>query len=218
MVVEQRFELGATKTELGAVEARLKTSENQVEELKRENAAQALDLRAMEDRANSTELQLEEQKTVVEELKSTVEVLKRENADRPKVAFSAALTDAGHVGPFNTDITLVYTKVFTNIGNHYSPATGIFTALVKGVYYFRFTAFGFGSSIIIGSALYKNGQSIIHMYDYQGSGEHDDDSSNAAILQLEVGDQVYLRLPSSHQVFDNIRNRCTFSGFLLFPM
>lgn len=52
-----------------------------------------------------------------------VEELKRENADRPKVAFSAGLT-SGFVGPFNTETTLVYTRVITNIGQAYSPTTG----------------------------------------------------------------------------------------------
>ncbi|KAG9333830.1 hypothetical protein JZ751_010047 [Albula glossodonta] len=157
-----KTELGATKLELGVVEARLQTSESQVAELQTENQAQAVDLSAMEDRSNSTELQLQEHKTVMEELKSTVEGLKGHIAERPKVAFSAALTDAGNVGPVNTDTTLIYTKVFTNIGNHYSPAT---------------------------------------------------------VLQLEVGDQVYMRLPSPrYQLYDNSNNYSTFSGFLLFPM
>ncbi|KAI1901362.1 hypothetical protein AGOR_G00033590 [Albula goreensis] len=184
MMTEQRVELAVTKSELGA---RLQTSESQVAELKRENEAQAVDLSAMEDRSNSTELQLQEHKTVMEELKSTVEGLKGHIAERPKVAFSAALTDAGSVGPFNTDITLIYTKVITNIGNHYSPATGIFTAPMRGVYYFTFICHNYGANIRFGSLLYKNGERIVSMTDWQTSTDHDDNGSNAAVLQLEVG-------------------------------
>lgn len=44
--------------------------------------------------------------------------------EKPKVAFYTSLTNAGYVGPFNTDVTLKYNKVFTNIGNAYNAATG----------------------------------------------------------------------------------------------
>lgn len=41
-----------------------------------------------------------------------------------KVAFSAMLKDGGQFGPFNTDITLKFTKVLGNTGKAYNPATG----------------------------------------------------------------------------------------------
>lgn len=41
-----------------------------------------------------------------------------------KVAFSAMLKNGGRFGPFNTDITLKFTKVLSNTGNAYNPATG----------------------------------------------------------------------------------------------
>lgn len=44
--------------------------------------------------------------------------------EKPKVAFYTGLTNAGNVGPFNTEITLKYSNVHTNIGNAYNPATG----------------------------------------------------------------------------------------------
>ncbi|XP_053188116.1 uncharacterized protein LOC128371762 [Scomber japonicus] len=65
-----------------------------------------------------------------------VEELKRQNADQPKVAFSLGLTDSGHIGPFDTDIILKFSKVFINFGQGYSPSTGLFTAPVRGAYYF----------------------------------------------------------------------------------
>uniref|UniRef100_A0A4W5MP44 C1q domain-containing protein n=1 Tax=Hucho hucho TaxID=62062 RepID=A0A4W5MP44_9TELE len=117
-----------------------------------------------------------------------VEELKKENADRPKVAFSAGLTDDGAVGPFNNEHTLVYTKVFTNIGQAYSPTTGIFTR---------------DKNVIV--TMFVNGKFILHNY------EHEPDShvrciSNAVSQQLEKGDEVYTKIPSKNH------------GFLLFPM
>lgn len=44
--------------------------------------------------------------------------------EKPKVAFYAALTNAGFVGPFNIDITLKFSKVYTNVGKAYNPSTG----------------------------------------------------------------------------------------------
>lgn len=95
---------------------------------------------------------------------------------------------------------------------------GVFTAPLRGAYCFRYTACGQPYSRAIGVRLYKNAQSI--MYTSEGS---DSDGgleyvSNAAVLELEAGDVVYLCLPASLQLFDSSYNRNTFSGFLLFTM
>ncbi|KAJ8377326.1 hypothetical protein AAFF_G00261750 [Aldrovandia affinis] len=152
----------------------------------------------------------------MEEIKAKMEKLEKANEDRPKVAFSAALNNAGKVGPYGVDTTLVYTKVFTNIGNHYNQATGIFTAPRRGVYFFTFSNYATGSPNL-GSRLYKNGVMIASAAIWQPL-LAEDQSSNAVALLLEVGDPVYIRLPSAHQVHGSPNNHCTFSGFLLFPM
>ncbi|XP_078018810.1 complement C1q-like protein 2 [Epinephelus lanceolatus] len=178
------------------LEARMNTSENLVAELRRENMV-------LETRMSSSENEVAE--------------LKRENADRPKVAFSAGLTDAGSVGPFDTEITLKFSKVFTNIGQAYSPTTGIFTAPVRGVYNFRFTVWEVRTSTWTSGILYHNEKRMTLSYDY-----NDDVSyvsvSNALIIQLEKGDVVYMALPSGYGVFDDSHNRTIFSGFLLFAL
>ncbi|KAK2892496.1 hypothetical protein Q8A67_012484 [Cirrhinus molitorella] len=55
---------------------------------------------------------------------SHVEHMRKENRER-QIAFTAALmqSGSGHIGPFTTDITLIYRKVLTNIGNAYNPIT-----------------------------------------------------------------------------------------------
>ncbi|XP_042255204.1 heavy metal-binding protein HIP-like isoform X2 [Thunnus maccoyii] len=188
--------LTASEIKNAVLEARLNTAENVVEELKRENTV-------LEARMSSNELQVEE--------------LKRENAEQPKVAFSVGLTDAGYVGPFNTEITLKFSKIFTNIGQAYSPTTGVFTAPVRGTYYFRFTGFETRSSNWMGIYLYHNDKRITISDDINDSHGYVS-VSNGFVLQLEKGDVIYLVLPSGYLVYDSANNRTTFSGFLLFAM
>ncbi|XP_071029180.1 cerebellin 17 [Oncorhynchus clarkii lewisi] len=189
MVVQQRAELSRTMTEL-------RDTKTQVEVLKTENSV-------MGSRLMSSEGQLE--------------ALKTENAERPKVAFSTSLGKTGHQGPFNTATTVVYKNIFTNTGEHYNQATGIFTAPVRGVYYFSFTMGDFLQSTVMGLSLFKNEQLIIHSGEV---GDHQQfrNASNAVILQLEVGDVVFMQLPANYRIYDDSNHRNTFIGILLFPV
>uniref|UniRef100_A0A673BB36 C1q domain-containing protein n=1 Tax=Sphaeramia orbicularis TaxID=375764 RepID=A0A673BB36_9TELE len=177
------------------------------------NVSFSTDLRdritASENKSTVLESRLSSSETEVEELK-------RENAERPKVAFSFALTDAGRIGPFNTDITLKFTKVFTNFGQAYNPNTGIFIAPTRGVYYFRFSAMNNNRNAWLGVKLYLNDKKIALNDDIKSVGNIR--VTNAYVLQLEKGDVVYLVLRTGHAIFDDYNNHTTFSGFLLFPV
>ncbi|XP_062321833.1 uncharacterized protein LOC134023599 isoform X13 [Osmerus eperlanus] len=211
-------------TENSALEARLSLIERHVEELKAENEVQAADLVTLKARLTASEGEVKDLQTKNSALETRlslsechVEELKAENEGRPKVAFYTALTDSGHVGPFNTDTSLVYSKVFTNIGNAYSPVTGVFTAPVRGVYYFRFTAADNRCSGSIGIHMHKNDLLIMGNYALTND-RHRKYVVNAVTLELEQGDMIMMRLPSGHGLTDNSSNHNTFSGFLLFPM
>uniref|UniRef100_UPI003AACC5C0 complement C1q tumor necrosis factor-related protein 3-like n=1 Tax=Centroberyx gerrardi TaxID=166262 RepID=UPI003AACC5C0 len=158
----------------------------------------------------------------LEELRGEREKEKKDNCcvftEKPKVAFSAALTDSGLLGPFNTDTTLVYTNVFTNVGQAYNPVTGIFTAPTKGVYYFRFTGMDYRSAVHMGVALYKNDQRIMLTYEINVNNGYFEHMSNGVTLELEKGDVVFLRLPANKGLYDNNESHNTFSGFLLFTV
>uniref|UniRef100_A0A3Q3BP14 C1q domain-containing protein n=1 Tax=Kryptolebias marmoratus TaxID=37003 RepID=A0A3Q3BP14_KRYMA len=132
-----------------------------------------------------------------------------------RVAFGASLGDTNSIGPFNVEITLVYKKVYVNTGS-YNPTTGIFTAPVKGVYYFSFSGHNV-STKPMGLRLMKNGEQMVTVYNHP-SGDRYETASNGMTLQLEPGDQIYMRLRQNTWIFNNPNDHSTFVGFLLFPL
>uniref|UniRef100_A0A3Q3W4C6 C1q domain-containing protein n=1 Tax=Mola mola TaxID=94237 RepID=A0A3Q3W4C6_MOLML len=175
-----------------------------------------VELRIMTERMKESRSHVDDLKSQLLVNKGHMEQLQRENSEEPKVAFSTALTTTGTLGPYNTDITLKYSKVFTNVGNAYNPATGLFTAPVKGVYYFQFTVFGY-HVCTIGVQVYKNSQQIMSNWEKneEVSPEY---LTNSLILELTAGDVFHLRLRSGLCIFDDTNNYSTFSGSLLFPL
>ncbi|XP_036414126.1 uncharacterized protein LOC118798718 [Colossoma macropomum] len=220
-VEELRKKSGGAESEKSSSSEELKdlkiSLNKQVEKLKKENQAQAVNQSVMEARFGT---ELEELKTKNDDLEtsfnSQVQSLNKEIQER-KVAFSASLSrgEAGHTGPYNTEFPLVYKHVFTNIGNAYNPATGIFTAPVRGVYYFRFTAHGFGGKDV-SVVLQKNGQHIVEALVIQPQDRLS--SSNGVSQLLEAGDVVCLKLRANAWVFDTAAHHCTFSGQMLFSL
>ena len=96
-------------------------------------------------------------------------------------------------------------------------STGLFIALVRGVYHFEFYIYGHGSSSPgAGAVLVKNGKHVFNSYQRQSTGCLN--SSNGATLLLEVGDVVFLREWKENRIFDNENCHTTFSGHLLFIM
>lgn len=184
-----KVKLDTMDQKLGAVETRLQVSESQVDKLNSVNKAQEKQLK---------------------KLKKDIA------AGQLKVAFSAALrtSGSGYIGPFTTHTPLQYKRVFSNFGSGYNPATGIFTAMVKGVYYFRYTMFYNGNANAV-VALMKNEEFLVSTWDAV-SGRTEDSASNAVIVQLEVGDNVFAQLSANRNVYEDGGNYNTFSGFLLF--
>ncbi|XP_056262469.1 complement C1q-like protein 3 [Pseudoliparis swirei] len=150
--------------------------------------------------------------------KSEVLELRSLTAGKPQVAFSATLMESGsrEVGPFTINTPLKYKKVFSNIGRSYNPSTGIFTALVGGTHFFRFSMFNNLSptpnSVV---SLMKNDERLVSVWDTSGT-DSNDMGSNAVVVALQPGDNVYVDLQANRRVYDDGMNYNTFGGFLLF--
>ncbi|XP_075941324.1 uncharacterized protein LOC142943603 [Anarhichas minor] len=217
-----------------ALEVRLSVSEKHLEDVKTENTVQSVQLSLMESRLTdshnkTTELevrlrvsdkQLEDVKTentvLSFRLNETDDCLTNTNSGDLKVAFSAGLTDSGSVGPFDEETTLIFSKTITNIGQAYNQTSGVFTAPVRGLYFFSFTAADYLKGYM-GLHLYRNNQPVVFSLVLNDHGGYAFTSGGVA-LQLEEGDGVRLSLPASYRLYDDSRNFSVFSGFLLFPL
>ncbi|KAI4902027.1 hypothetical protein NFI96_023142 [Prochilodus magdalenae] len=157
-----------------------------------------------------------EQKVLLQFSQSQIEELKKENAGRPKVAFTFASGLQGYHGPYSADRKIVFRKQITNVGNAFNHATGDFTAPVRGVYYFRFSVLGSSHKYWTGVHLVKNHQRIIIVHN-PPTGDHQYAVGGATLL-LEKGDVVYVVLRGNCQMYDSSDNHSSFSGFLVFPM
>ncbi|XP_027876948.1 complement C1q-like protein 4 isoform X1 [Xiphophorus couchianus] len=158
----------------------------------------------------AVEAKLSDTQTEIEVLKSQVQV--------NKVAFGASISageNSENIGPFNTHTTVIYKKVYFNTGS-FNRGTGIFTAPVKGAYYFSFSGHNL-SSKAMGLQLMKNGQQMVTVVNHVAGNRHET-ATNGMTLQLEVGDQVYMRLYENTWIFDNSNDHSTFIGYLLFPL
>ncbi|XP_026060801.1 complement C1q tumor necrosis factor-related protein 6-like isoform X1 [Carassius auratus] len=161
---------------------------------------------------------LAELSSTLQSLKASLEQEQFRRKEEHNVAFSASLGNRGDVGPFNTDVTLVYQNVFVNAGSHYNTGTGIFTAPVKGVYFFSLSGHN-KTTKPMGLRLFKNGSQMTIIYNYalSDAGIRYETLSNSITLMLEKGDQVSVHLLANTWVFDNTDNLTLFTGHLVFP-
>lgn len=131
----------------------------------------------------------------------------------PKSAFTVGLTAQTKLPAANAPIR--FDKIIYNAQNHYDPLTGRFTCSEAGVYYFTYHITVFSKNVKV--ALMRNGAKILHTTDnYQSS---EDQASGGAVLNLEVGDKVWLQVTGGdlyNGLFADEDDDTTFTGFIIF--
>lgn len=147
---------------------------------------------------------------------------KQENSRKTKrqlntatVAFTAVITptDLTHLSPGQP---IVFDRTITNMGNAYDSSTGIFTAPIRGVYIFSMDAM-----VEPGENEYlefvKDGAHVMYNYSHAGGSLHDVSSSRTVVLELEKGNQVWIRTsPNAAHGSGTLHGNefSTFSGWL----
>ncbi|XP_056157505.1 complement C1q-like protein 2 [Lampris incognitus] len=112
---------------------------------------------------------------------------------------------------------LRFDDVITNLGNSYDPTTGKFTCHVSGIYFFTYHVLmrgGDGTSMW--ADLCKNGQ-VRASAIAQDADQNYDYASNTAVLHLDSGDEIYVKLDGGKAHGGNNNKYSTFSGFILYP-
>ncbi len=130
------------------------------------------------------------------------------------VGFHARLTTAN----LPRDTPIPYGDVLVNVGNRYSPDTGIFTAHIAGLYYFQqYWVMDYRYTQVL--RIYKN--NVIQCSSYgnsYGSGDYDYDYNSpscSAVIELQPGDEVYVTSNNGVPVYGSVYTG--FTGFLIQP-
>lgn len=86
------------------------------------------------------------------------------------------------------------------------------------MYFFRFSMYATYSpppNAVV--SLMKNSEKLVTVWDIATT-DTNDMGSNAVVIPLEVGDNVYVSLHANRLIYDDNQNYNTFTGFLLFTM
>ena len=117
----------------------------------------------------------------------------------------------------NGDI-LTFDQAETNLGSHFSFISNKFTCEIPGTYVFMFTIATNRLGQDPGIDLVKDGARIVRAHTRNAAADFQQ-SSQAAVLQLEVGNQVWLQWIESFPAFEVWSDQykyVSFTGFLLY--
>ncbi|XP_076100595.1 complement C1q-like protein 3 [Mytilus galloprovincialis] len=105
-----------------------------------------------------------------------------------------------------------FDKVVINIQNGYNPTTGIFTALVAGVYQFSYTVMSQAGKHLV---VYLSQNNVKQQMTWLKGSSFETGTANN-ILNLKKGDQVAVKSEGSYTIHSDSTNLySSFSGYLI---
>ncbi|WAR03637.1 C1QL4-like protein [Mya arenaria] len=152
---------------------------------------------------------IEKLKAQQQELSDALQGLQR---GQPRTAFTATMSADKSGIPNHT--TIVFDVVITNKGGAYSPSNGIFTSKTAGVYVFSWVTTNKNRTWMNTELMLNGEKKGTAMSD---SGDINDYSvaANTVSLELQVGDQVWVRAGTWHNGKLAGEWRTTFTGWQL---
>ncbi|XP_032805062.2 complement C1q tumor necrosis factor-related protein 4-like [Petromyzon marinus] len=130
-------------------------------------------------------------------------------------AFSAARTSSMIGGP---KMAVAFDRVYVNIGGDFDAASGVFACRVPGAYYFSYTVGKYPRKPLSVMLMKNRNEVQVIAYDEHRRRERKV-QSQSVMLQLSVGDTVWLRLHGDpkYALYSSAGPYTTFSGYLVYP-